>query len=251
VFHSAIMDKRLKWSLAAIGFAVCMQPALADPPRAVVELFTSQGCSSCPPADAVLADLARQPDIVALSFPVNYWDYLGWKDTLAHKAFTERQKAYAQARNDRQVYTPQTIVNGTKPCLGSDRAQIEKFIKETTGSRSTLPVKVEIKEQNGTVTILVEDTPETRHQAADLWILPILKTHTVPIGRGENQGRTVTYANVVRGIKRLGEWRGGSARFEIPVEAARGEADGYVVLLQASEHAKPGAILGAAKSQGL
>ena len=99
---------------------------LAEPPRAVVELFTSQGCSSCPPADALLADLARQPDIVALSFPVDYWDYLGWKDTLAHSAFTARQKAYAHSRSDRQVYTPQMIVNGKKPCIGSDRAQIEK-----------------------------------------------------------------------------------------------------------------------------
>ena len=80
----------------------------------MVELFTSQGCSSCPPADALLVDLARQPDIVALSLPVNYWDYLGWKDTLAHVAFTERQKAYAHARSDRQVFTPQMIVNGKK-----------------------------------------------------------------------------------------------------------------------------------------
>src|SRR5919107_210452 len=125
MFHKGTMVSRLTLSFAALALAALMQPALADPPRAVVELFTSQGCSSCPPADAVLADLARRPDIVALSLPVDYWDYLGWKDTLAHPLFTARQKAYAHGRGDRQVYTPQAIVNGTKPCIGSDRAQIE------------------------------------------------------------------------------------------------------------------------------
>jgi hypothetical protein len=251
MFHGDTMVSRLKLSLAALAIAACMQPALADPPRAVVELFTSQGCSSCPPADAVLADLARQPDIVALSFPVNYWDYLGWKDTLAHAAFTDRQKAYAQARGDRQVYTPQMIVNGKKPCIGSDRARIEQSIQETTGMQATLPVNVNLKEQSGTVTISIEETAQTTDRVAEVWVLPVLRAHTVPIGRGENRGRTITYANVVRGMKRLGEWRGGSARFEMPLEAARGGADGYVVLLQASEQAKPGMILGAAKSQGL
>ena len=111
-----IMVSRLTLSVAVFGLAFFSRPAWAEPPRAVLELFTSQGCSSCPPADAVLADLARQPDIVALSFSVDYWDYLGWKDTLAHSAFTARQKAYAQSRSDRQVYTPQMIVNGMKPC---------------------------------------------------------------------------------------------------------------------------------------
>ena len=134
---------------------------MADPPRAVVELFTSQGCSSCPPADALLVEYSRQPDIVALSLPVNYWDYLGWKDTLAHVAFTERQKAYAHGRSDRQVFTPQMIVNGKKSCIGSDRAQIEKAIQYTTKGRKTLPVAVNLSEQNGTVTIAVEETPET------------------------------------------------------------------------------------------
>jgi hypothetical protein len=245
------MVSRLTFSLAAFALAALMQPALADPPRAVVELFTSQGCSSCPPADAVLADLARRPDIVALSFPVNYWDYLGWKDTLAHAAFTDRQKAYAKARQDRQVYTPQMIVNGQKPCIGSDRALIEKSIQETTGLRAALPVNVELKESGGIVTILVEETDQTAERVAEVWVLPILKAHTVPIGRGENRGRTVTYANVVRGLKRVGEWRGGSARFEVPAADARSGADGYVVLLQTSEQTRPGAILGAAKSQGL
>ncbi len=251
MFDRDTMLSRLTLSLTALVLSAFTQSALADPPRAVVELFTSQGCSSCPPADAVLADLARQPDIVALSFPVNYWDYLGWKDTLAHAAFTERQKAYAKARQDRQVYTPQMIVNGKKPCIGSDRAKIEKSIQESTGANAVLPVDVRLKEQGGVVTILVDETAHTTERVAEVWLLPILKAHTVPIGRGENRGRTITYANVVRGMKRVGEWRGGSARFEMPIDTARSGGDGYVVLLQASEHARPGTILGAAKSKGL
>jgi len=245
------MVSRSKLLSAAALFVAFLQPAQADPPRAVVELFTSQGCSSCPPADAVLVELAREPDIVALSFPVNYWDYLGWKDTLAHKAFTERQKAYAHARSDRQVYTPQMIINGTKPCVGSDRARVEASIREATGTQTALPLNVDVKEQDGTVTISVEETKMAEMRAADVWILPVLREHTVPIERGENRGKTVTYANVVRGLKRIGEWRGGSARFEVPLEAARGGADGYVVLLQTSEQSRPGVILGAAQSANL
>jgi hypothetical protein len=251
MFHGGIMVSRSKLISAALLLAALMQPAQAEPPRAVVELFTSQGCSSCPPADAVLVELAREPDIVALSFPVNYWDYLGWKDTLAHKAFTERQKAYAHARNDRQVYTPQMIINGTKPCVGSDRAQVEASIKEAAGSQSALPLQVGVREQDGIVTISVDETPMAEMRPAEVWVLPVLRTHSVPIERGENKGRTVTYANVVRGLKRVGEWRGGSARFEMPLEAASGGGDGYVVLLQTSDQSRPGAILGAAKSASL
>nr|WP_202049876.1 DUF1223 domain-containing protein [Microvirga mediterraneensis] len=245
------MASRLTLTLAALGLAALLQPALAEPPRAVVELFTSQGCSSCPPADELLVEYSRQPDIIALSLPVNYWDYLGWKDTLAHVAFTERQKAYAHSRSDRQVFTPQMIVNGKKSCIGSDRGQIEKAIQATSKGRKTLPVNVTVHEQNGRVTILVEETPDTAQRAAELWVLPVLKAQTVPIERGENRGKTITYANVVRGLNRVGEWLGGSARFEVPVETARSGGDTYVVLLQSTDATRPGIILGAAKGPGL
>src|ERR671917_179365 len=110
----------LPW-LATVVAAALTGPSVAAPsPRAVVELFTSQGCSSCPPADRVLAELAREPDVIALSLPVDYWDYLGWKDTLASPAFSARQRAYSNARGDRQVFTPQMVVNGKVSCVGSD-----------------------------------------------------------------------------------------------------------------------------------
>src|SRR5918998_1485277 len=124
------MTSRPTLWLAALAAALLSALArrAAAGPQAVVELFTSQGCSSCPPADALFVELAKRPELVALTLPVDYWDYLGWKDTLAQPVFTARQRAYAHRRSDRQLYTPQAIVNGTKPCVGSDRTQIEASI---------------------------------------------------------------------------------------------------------------------------
>ena len=147
------MTLRLVRSLGAlllIGLAV---PALAGPaPKAVVELFTSQGCSSRPPADELLVELAGRP--VALTLPVDYWDYLGWKDTLAQPAFTARQRAYASARNDKQVYTPQVVVNGLKPIVGSDRAKIEgQIAKAAEGPR--LPVAIALEETGAALSVAI------------------------------------------------------------------------------------------------
>jgi hypothetical protein len=233
--------------LAAALWLTLAGTAGAASPVAVVELFTSQGCSSCPPADAILADLTQRPDVVAVTFPVDYWDYLGWKDTLAHPLFTARQRGYAHARGDRQVYTPQMIVNGTKPCIGSDRSRIEAL---TRGEGETLPVAVTTTERDGTVRVEIDAAPD-RVAMAEVWVLPVARSRTVPIGRGENRGRTITYANVVRGLVRLGEWRGGPSSYEVSSRTARADADGYVILLQALEGTKPGVILGAAKSPGL
>jgi len=236
----------LAFALPSSGAALANPPVQA--PQAVVELFTSQGCSSCPPADQILADFAGRPDVVALTFPVDYWDYLGWKDTLAQPVFTQRQRGYSYARGDRQVYTPQAVINGSRPRIGSDRAQIEQGIAEGGG----LPVSVTLVEREGVVTVSVEAPPD-RTAMAEVWILPVARSRTGPIGRGENEGRTVTYANVVRGLVRLGEWRGGSAQFQVSVATARGDGDGYVALLQATQgkKQKPGLILGAAKGPGL
>jgi hypothetical protein len=242
------MTSPLKTALAAALLAVMgIAPGrAAETPQAVVELFTSQGCSSCPPADALIVDLSKRPGVIALTLPVDYWDYLGWKDTLAQPGFTARQRAYAHLRGDRQVYTPQVVVNGTKPSVGSDKAAVERTVSEAT----TLPVLVAAKEQNGTVAIEVSGAAE-QQAPAGVWVLPIRKVETVTISRGENGGRTVTYANIVRGFVRIGEWRGGQARFEVPLPTAQADGDGYVVLLQTAERTKPGVILGAAKSAGL
>jgi hypothetical protein len=207
----------------------------------------------------VLAELAERPDVVALTFPVDYWDYLGWKDTLAQPAFSARQRAYAGARGDRQVFTPQMVVNGAKPCIGSDRAKLESLMNgrepgAAGGEAPALQVPVDVREASGRVTVEVGTSPPGSASppgsgAAEVWLVPVTRSATVRIGRGENRGRTATYANVVRGMARLGVWRGGPARFEAPSHEARaGGADAYVVLVQsAGPEGRPGPILGAAR----
>lgn len=224
--------------------------AAAPEPRAVVELFTSQGCSSCPPADKLLGELARRPDILALSLPVDYWDYLGWKDTLAQPAFTARQRAYASARGDKQIYTPQMVINGSTPLIGSDRAKVEETVGRRGSERAPLPVQVALSETGSTVR--VEIGPANGPVSAGVWILPVARAREVAIGRGENQGRSIAYANVVRGMMKLGDWSGQPLHFDVPLAVARtGDADSYVVLLQAANGSQPGPILGAAKGPGL
>src|SRR5246500_2249649 len=132
-----------RWSsaLGLVAIIAVIRPAHADP-RAVVELFTSQGCSSCPPADKILGELSNDPSVIALSMPIDYWDYLGWKDTLADSRFSARQKAYSHMRGDRDVYTPQVIVNGSAHVIGSDRTSIEGAIKDTSETDGVMSVPV-------------------------------------------------------------------------------------------------------------
>src|SRR5581483_2423185 len=135
-----------RWSsaLGVCAIVAIVRPAAADP-RAVVELFTSQGCSSCPPADKVIGELAKDPSVIALSMPIDYWDYLGWKDTLADSRFSARQKAYSLMRGDRDVYTPQAVVNGEAHVLGSDRSEIERAIEVTREGDGVMSVPVTMK----------------------------------------------------------------------------------------------------------
>jgi len=118
--------KRRRVALSVVIASAMVASGVAHTePRAVVELFTSQGCSSCPPADKLAGELARDPSLVVMSLPIDYWDYLGWKDTLALPGHSNRQRAYSKARGDREVYTPQVVVNGTIHTLGSDKDAIE------------------------------------------------------------------------------------------------------------------------------
>jgi hypothetical protein len=233
------MTRLITLVLALVGLAA---PAWAgEPPKAVVELFTSQGCSSCPPADARLAELARRPDVIALTLPVDYWDYLGWKDTLARPDFSARQRGYAHTRGDRAVFTPQMVVNGYMACIGSDEAAIQATM-ERAAERPGLPVRVEARREGETLHVAVDGATEA---PAAVWVLPVVRARDVAIAKGENRGRAVTYVNVVRGFMRVADWSGGAARFEAPLPP--GEADAYVVLVQAARGVKPAAILGAAR----
>ena len=233
----------------ALAVAALVQPAFAGEPRAVIELFTSQGCSSCPAADKLLGQLRQDPSIVALSLPVDYWDYLGWKDTLALHGHTVRQQEYAQARGDREVYTPQIVVNGVAHVLGSDKAAIEKTIAETRAKEKPLSVPVTLNVAGCKVTVSVPDSASATDADADVWLCPFASKIPVEVQRGENRGHTLTYYDVVRRWVKLGTWNGKAQTFSVPVaDVTKGESDvdHVAVLLQREPKGKPGLMLGAA-----
>ncbi len=224
-------------------------------PAHVIELFTSQGCPACPPADRLLAELARRPDTVALSFAVDTWDYIGWKDTLASRASTARQRAYATARGDRRVFTPQVIVDGVAAEVGADKEAILRDTAVPSGRDGAMSVPLAVAETGAEVVVTVgaapiDDTvPTVTAKSAGIYVLRVVRSATVAIGRGRNSGRDITYTNVVRAMTRVGDWDGKAARFAMPDLA--GEDEGFVVLLQADPPGRPGVILAAAKTAGL
>lgn len=209
----------------------------------VLELFTSQGCSSCPPADALLGTLSKGKDVLALTMPVNYWDHLGWRDTLAKEVFTKRQYAYAQARGDRQIYTPQLIINGATHVVGSQQPEIESALKSTANTLAPSAVPVTLSERDRALHIEIGAAPrDSKHRSGKIWVAFYSSSVSVEISRGENSGRHATYTNVVRSLVPVGQWSGETARhiIDIPKEIS---FDGIAVLLQADNY---GAILGAA-----
>lgn len=211
--------------------------------RAVVELFTSQGCSSCPPADKLAASLARDPSTVILSFPVDYWDYLGWKDTLASPTFTRRQKAYGAARGDRRIYTPQAVVNGLEHVVGSNQAAIDAALGATAGRDGALTVPVSITASAAGYQVSLGKSSSS----GEVWLLPIITSIDVAIGHGENTGHSVTYVNVVRGIKKIGNYDGQAETMTVARAEAKAQgANGIVILVQHSDGGLPKAVLGAA-----
>jgi hypothetical protein len=236
-------------ALGAVGAGA--PSALAAGPRAVIELFTSQGCSSCPPADRLLGQLAQDPSLIALSVPVDYWDYLGWKDTLALPVDSTRQRDYAVARGDREVYTPQVVINGMVHALGSNKDAIEDAIVKTRRESDPLSLPVSVKVAKGVITVGVP-AATGKHASGEVWLCPVTAKARVSIGRGENRGRTVVYHNVVRRWVKLGAWHGKAETFRVKLATlpdARfsiADIDRAAVLLQSGSAQKPGMILGAA-----
>lgn len=226
-------------------------PANAGEPRAVIELFTSQGCSSCPAADKVLGELSRDPTLVTLSLPVDYWDYLGWKDTLALHGHSNRERAYADTRGDREVYTPQVVVNGIMHVLGSDKAAIEQAIAQTRQSAAPLTLPVTIAVADGKLSVNVP-AANGENASAEVWLCPITGKAQVAIERGENRGHTLAYTNVVRRWVKLGDWSGKAETFSLPMaeladaDFSLRDIDRVAVIVQSGVAAKPGLMLGAA-----
>ena len=215
----------------------------------MVELFTSQGCSSCPPADKIIGELAKDPSVIALSMPIDYWDYLGWKDTLADARFSARQKAYSLMRGDRDVYTPQVVVNGAAHVIGSDRAGIESAIGDTRKADGVMSVPVSMT-LAGKTDLRCRWRPPTGAPAAmhgEIWICSISKAVPISIGRGENRGREITYFNVVRNVLKVGDWNGNAGSWTVPMEnISREGINAAAVYVQNGSRDRPGPMLGAA-----
>src|SRR5438552_4633735 len=172
-YNSISRSALSRWSgtLGVCAIIAIIRPAHADA-RAVVELFTSQGCSSCPPADRIIGELAKDPSVIALSMPIDYWDYLGWKDTLADARFSARQKAYSQMRGDRDVYTPQVIVNGSANVIGSDRSAIDSAIQATQKAGvMSVPVTMSLSGKQINVSVAASKSPTSAH--GEIWICSV------------------------------------------------------------------------------
>lgn len=221
----------------------------ARPIKAVVELFTSQGCSSCPPADRLMRSYAERKDVLAYSMPVDIWDHLGWKDTLASPKYTQRQRAYASTLTQGGVYTPQMVINGTAHVVGSHRADIDDAIDQQSQDFAARRVAVSFVEQNGQVLVDL-GTGQRRPQArkATVWLGILQRSVSVPIRRGENAGATVTYYNVVRHFTLVGSWDGSPERLPLPaLSTLKAGIEEAFVLVQEGQ---TGPIIGAARLGG-
>lgn len=212
--------------------------ARANANPVVIELFTSQGCSSCPPADLFLSELRAKPEVVTLTYHVDYWDYLGWRDTLASHEFSQRQYDYAKSRGDMDVYTPQMIVNGKGHFVGSERPTILSAIDKAHGEPR--PVAVYLSETARELVVDIDGGDAA--EEATLWLMPMVPEMSVKILKGEIAGQTVVYHNVVRELVPAGMWDGKAKRISLPKDGVLApDCRGLVALLQSG---KVGPILG-------
>jgi hypothetical protein len=238
---------RLALALAASVVTYSASAGEVANPVGVVELFTSQGCSSCPPADKILSELATAGEVVALAYHVDYWDYLGWQDTLASPDNTQRQNEYRQAFDARSVYTPQAVINGRTHLRGADRDAIRATLRNLAASGQGMSVGLRITQAGDRLIIDVgaaKGTPSEAHVV----LVSFSPKSVVAIERGENSGSTVTYWNAVSSMQTAGMWHGKPARFELPLrEVSKKGSGGCAVLLQSiAADGLPGPILGAA-----
>jgi hypothetical protein len=198
----------------------------------VVELFTSQGCSSCPPADAFLHELRDRPGVIAVSYNVDYWDYLGWRDTLASPLFTRRQRDYATRRGDGKVYTPQMVINGRRHEVGSRKGAVYEAIAAEAAMPDFTSVAMRAGETANEVVIDVAGAPTDRvKQTSTVWVLVIAPQISVPITRGENAGNEIVYANVVRRIIPAGSWHGEAVTLKLPKADLMADSGEFCVAL--------------------
>jgi hypothetical protein len=211
----------------------------------IIELFTSQGCSSCPPADALLAKLSKRPGVLAMSLPVTYWDMLGWKDTLASEANTRRQKAYAATMGQGAVYTPQIIVDGVTDVVGNRESAVESAIDASGRGDAGDDIAVWMNESKQTLHIAIPPSSDrAQKQPATVWLIHLRGQATVAINGGENSGHTMTYHNVVADLRAVGQWKGEALSVDLPRSELEGlPHDGVAVVVQRGGY---GHVVGAA-----
>ncbi len=240
--HLNISRRRVLAVSASLAASFAVGPAFAagDSP-VVVERFTSQGCSSCPPADAFMGELIKRREVIALSFNVDYWDYLGWRDTLASPEYSRRQRQYALHRGDGKVYTPQMVINGRAHVVGSRKGAVLRALSETGRTR----VAMSMREEGSEVIVEIGSKPAGMNVTdATIWIAMIVPKVSVEIARGENTGREISYFNVARKLMPAGMWHGKAARIALPKKDLFVDgATGCAALLQAGGI---GPIIGAA-----
>jgi hypothetical protein len=221
--------------LLSLTIALAIVPAQADERPIVVELFTSEGCSSCPPADALLAELAGRPDVLALSFHVDYWDRLGWKDPYSSREATERQNRYATLLDLATVYTPQIVVDGKWQAVGSDRTDVEHALDLARRSLKEIPVTLALDHGRAQIKL----GPDSKAVVASVLLIGFDRQHVTAVKRGENSGQTLAHVDVVRGVEEIARFGGSAGEIEAPVHW---NCDRIAAVLQASD----GRVLGVA-----
>lgn len=214
------------WAAATVAAA---PTASANEKTVVVELFTSQGCSSCPPADALLSELDKSADVIALALHVDYWDYIGWKDSFADPGNTERQRGYARAAKARSIYTPQMVIGGVDHVIGYKPMDVANTVQKHRAAPDGARVSAE---RNGDA-IVIRLSPGTTRGTMTVSLVGYVPKETVKIKRGENAGKTITYTNTVREFVRLGEWDGRATK---SIRHPRPEGEAAVVLVQKASH---------------
>jgi hypothetical protein len=240
--------KSFSWIAAAAAAALAVVPTpaaeLRQQPKAVLELFTSQGCSSCPNADALLTRLSQRKDLITLAYHVDYWDYIGWEDTFGSAENSEFQREYARSWGSTRIYTPQMIINGRTGVIGSRTGEVDGAIDN---AKLDLPVSLTV--DGGMLEVLVGARAGARE--ATIWLVTYKDSEIVDIERGENAGKSMDYTTIVTGRQVLGMWEpDGGSHLKLPLkELMANGSNGAVILIQEEADGLPGPILGAASVQ--
>ena len=248
-----VLRMRTRTLMAGVGLALgLLFPGIANAGQpqgshpVVVELFTSQGCSDCPAADRIVAELAKRKDVLALSLPITYWDMLGWKDTFATEANTYRQKSYAKTMNRSGIYTPQIVVDGKIDVVGNQRDRVMSAIANRHAQiANEAPINLTL----GIASAASRSRSPLRPRAKDkplvatIWVMRTLSNASVNVQQGENKNHQLTYANLVRELHRAGEWTGEAMKIDVPITTGKSKHDGVAVVLQSHDY---GEVLAAA-----